>query len=123
MQKLPVPEGPHSRLLQLQRFHLHGPVLAHARTHPRGSPSVLPAAPLPPVRTSRAAPPAPLPPSLRHPSPADSSGVPGQRRERRAGEMETETHQGPRQREEERERFRVPGSPELGISDSCGEKA
>lgn len=50
-------------------------------------------------------------------------GVPGQRRERLAGEMETETRQGLRQREEEREGFPITGSPELGNSDSCGEKA
>lgn len=90
-----------------------------ARTRPRGSP-LLP--PPPPLGTSRGAPPAPLPPSLGHLSPADSSGVPGQRRERLAGEMETETHHGLRQREEEREGFPMPGSPELGNSDSCGAK-
>ncbi|TRZ23539.1 hypothetical protein HGM15179_003553 [Zosterops borbonicus] len=36
--------------------------------------------------------------------------------------METETHHGLRQREEEREGFPTPGSPELGNSDSCGAK-
>lgn len=49
-------------------------------------------------------------------------GMPGQRRERLAGEMETETHHRLRQREEEREGFPTPGSPELGNSDSCGAK-
>lgn len=76
-----------------------------ARTRPQGFPRVVPTALLPPVRTSPAAPPVPPPPSLRHPSPADSSGVPGQRRERLAGEMETETD---RQREEEQEGFPIP---------------
>lgn len=91
-----------------------------ARTHPRRSPSF---PPTPPVRTSRGAAPAPLPPSLRHPWLADrpgsaraAPGSPGRGNGNR-------NSSGLRQREEEREGFPIPGSPELGNSDSCGEKS
>lgn len=111
----PVPEGPHSRLLHFQRLHLHG-AMPGVSQHPPDR--AAPGGPYLPCRCPGTA--AAVPPPS---SPADSSGVSGQRRARRAGEMETETHQGLRQREEEREGCPIAGSPEPGNSDSCAEQA
>lgn len=100
----PCPRRAHSRLLHFQRLHLHEAIPGVSQHPPDRA---APGGPYLPCRCPGTA--AAVPPPS---SPADSSGVSGQRRARRAGEMETETHQGLRQREEEREGCPISGSRE-----------